>query len=86
MRATWTEHMAPAVQANAGHEAYVYCSDPDEPDAIIAFQLYRDAQAAADFMRTPAYQEYERLVSPLLQGPPQIQRLQPLWRKTSPTG
>ena len=45
--AVWQKHMAPAIAANLGHEAYFYCFDPADPDAICAFQQYRSPEEAA---------------------------------------
>lgn len=83
VRAIWNRHMAPAVQANDGHEAYFYCVDPSAPDVVCAFQMYRNADAADAFLTTAAYRDYERVVSPLLLGPPDVKRLVPVWSKTS---
>ncbi|HZM57887.1 MAG TPA: antibiotic biosynthesis monooxygenase [Acidimicrobiales bacterium] len=81
VRAIWHEHMAPAVAANPGHLSYTYCLDDADPDVICAFQVYRDADAAAAFQQTPAYAAYEKAVAPLLAGSPSVQRLTPTWTK-----
>lgn len=83
VRAVWERHMAPAIAANAGHDAYFYCFDPASPDTICAFQLYRSADAAAAFLATPAYRAYEQEVSSLLVGPPDVKPLVPIWSKTN---
>ena len=83
VRAVWERHMAPAIRANAGHEAYVYCLDPTAPDSICAFQQYRSPEAAAAFLATDAYKAYEREVAPLLVGPPDVKPLVPVWSKTT---
>lgn len=82
VRSIWQRHMEPAVQANEGHDAYFYCADPSDPDIVCAFQLYRDSAASAAFLRTTAYLDYEREVTPLLLGPPVIKQLVPLWVKS----
>lgn len=69
VRAIWHRHMAPAVQANDGHDAYFYCVDPAVPDVVCAFQVYRDAAASAAFLTTNAYRDYEHEVTPFLLGP-----------------
>lgn len=81
VRAVWERGLAPAIAANPGHEAYVYCFDPVEPDVICAFQLYRSPEAAAAFLETEAYRAYEREVEPLLLGAPEVRRLTPVWTK-----
>lgn len=76
-------YMAPAVAANPGHLSYTYCLAADDPDGIIAVQVYSDAAAAAAFLQTQPYLDYERAVAPLLLGPPQVRRLIPVWSKSS---
>ena len=78
----WQKHMQPAIEANAGHEIYVYSFGSD-PDRICAFQVYDSAEAAADFLKTPSYIAYEREVGPLLEGPPEVEVLQPQWIKST---
>lgn len=85
VRAIWQRHMAPAVQANDGHDAYFYCVDPAAPDVVCAFQLYRDAAASAAFLTTAAYRDYEDEVTPLLLGPPDVKQLVPVWSKAHPS-
>lgn len=82
VHAVWKRHLAPAIAANPGHLDYSYCFDTADPDVIRAFQLYRDADEAAAFLRTAAYAAYERDVAPLLTGPPSVVRLTPVWTKT----
>lgn len=85
VRDVWEKHMAPAITANPGHDAYFYCLDPSAPDAICAFQQYRSPEAAAAFLATDAYRAYEQEVAPLLLGPPDVKPLLPIWSKTTPT-
>ncbi len=74
--------MQPAVEANAGHELYVY-SFASDPDRICAFQVYSSIQEANAFLKTPAYVAYELEVTPFLEGPPKVEVLQPQWIKQS---
>ena len=79
--AVWTKIMKPAVEANPDHLAYVYTLPDDEPDVIRAFQLYRNADAAMAFLRTPEYLEYEATVTEHLDGPPQVASAPAAWVK-----
>ena len=81
VRKVWEEHMAPAVDGNAGHVAYFYCFDNTDPDAISAFQVYDSAESSQRFLETDAYAAYLRAVEPLLSGPPQVTSLTPQWTK-----
>lgn len=76
----WQKHMQPAIDANAAHEIYVYSFGGD-PDRICAFQVYSNAEEASAFLMTRAYLDYEREAAPLLEGPPQVEVLQPQWIK-----
>lgn len=77
----WNQILKPAIQANPDHLAYVYTLSTDEPDVIRAFQLYRTAEHAAEFLRTPAYLEYSEAVKPYLDGPPQVASAPAAWVK-----
>ena len=80
VQAVWQKHMQPAIGGNAGHEVYVYSFGSD-PDRICAFQVYSSIEDAHAFLRSPAYIAYEKEVAPLLDGPPQVEGLQPQWIK-----
>lgn len=82
VRAIWMKHMAPAIADNDGHLAYHYCFDNDDPDLIRVFQLYRDAEAAAAFLRHPNYTAYQQEVLELLIEPSEIHAAEPQWQKT----
>jgi quinol monooxygenase YgiN len=81
VRRVWETHMAPAVSGNAGHHAYYYCFDDADVDGICAFQVYADANASREFLRSQSYADYLRAVEPLLVGPPQVTTLTPVWTK-----
>lgn len=81
VRAVWETHMAPAVAANPGHLAYHYCLDAQDPDAIVAFQVYDSLESSQAFLQTDAYAAYLHDVEPLLAGPPQVTALTPAWTK-----
>jgi quinol monooxygenase YgiN len=76
----WKKHMQPAIEANDGHEVYVYAFGSD-PNRICAFQVYGSAEGASAFLKTPAYLAYEQEAAPLLEGPPEVEALQLQWIK-----
>lgn len=76
----WRKHMQPAIAANEGHLAYFYCFGSD-PDTILAFQHYASPEAAAAFLKTPAYASYVEEVTSLLDGDPIITTLDVQWSK-----
>lgn len=77
----WQRHMPAAIEANADHEAYVYTTVDDDPDALAVFQQYRDAAAAAAFLHDPRYLQYLAESKHLLAGPPEVSACTPLWSK-----
>lgn len=79
----WDRLLRPAIEANADHLAYTYTFDPADPDVIRAFQLYRSPGAAAAFLESPDYLEYEQAVREFLEGPPSVSVGQAIWTKST---
>ena len=79
--AVWNRILRPAIIANPHHLAYVYTLPVDEPNVIRAFQLYRNADDAAAFLRTPEYLEYADAVDEHLDGPPHVASAPAAWVK-----
>ncbi len=75
--------MPSSIQANDGHSDYHYCFDADDDDAIVVFQRYVDAAAAAAFLEDPSYQRYLVESQHLLAGPPTVTTAVPHWTKTT---
>jgi quinol monooxygenase YgiN len=57
---------------------YSFGSDPNR---VCAFQVYSNFEEANAFLKSKAYVDHEREVAPLLEGPPQVDVLQPRWIK-----
>ena len=83
VRDVWEKHMAPAISRNPGHLAYYYCLDNNDPDAIVAFQIYDSIESSQAFLLTDAYATYLQEVDPLLTGPPQLTASTPVFSKES---
>jgi quinol monooxygenase YgiN len=81
VQAIWVKHMAPAIQANPGHLSYFYCFDDGDPDSICAFQQYASPEEAQAFLFTQSYRSYLDEVEGLLEKPPQVVQLTPVWIK-----
>lgn len=77
----WNEHMPAAIEANEGHEAYVFSTSYADPRVLVVYQQYRDAAAAQAFLGDPAYLAYLEASRHLLAGPPEVEAVQPLWSK-----
>jgi quinol monooxygenase YgiN len=80
--AVWNRHMAPAISRNPDHLTYFYCYDDTDPDVVCSFQHYASADAAAAFLKAPAYQAYVREAEALLAAPPRVTALSVKWSKT----
>ncbi len=78
----WSRHMPSAVQGNDGHADYHYCFDAQDEDAIVVFQQYVDAAAAAAFLQHPSYERYLAESEHLLAGPPTVTTAVPHWSRT----
>ena len=83
LKAVWLRHMAPAIQANAGHLAYVYSYDIKDENVVHAFQHYASETAASEFLKNPSYLAYLEESRPLLEHEPEIKVLAPQWSKAA---
>lgn len=79
--AAWQRHMPDAIDANDGHETYVYTAAQADPDVLWVYQQYTDADAAAAFLRTPAYLAYLADSEALLAEPAKVVPVAPIWAK-----
>ncbi len=81
LKNVWMSRMAPAIQANPEHLAYVYSFDADDPDTVCAFQHYSSPEAAQEFLKHPSYLAYLEESWPLLAREPEIRIMSPQWVK-----
>jgi quinol monooxygenase YgiN len=81
LHGVWLRHLQPAISANPGHDAYFYCFDDEDPDVVVVYQQYRDADAAAAFLATTAYRDYFDESAPLLAEAPVLTRATPRWQR-----
>src|SRR3546814_4913619 len=58
VRAVWNEHMAPAIDANDDHLAYIYSFATADEAVLRVFQLYARADAAAELLETERYERH----------------------------
>jgi len=81
VHAVWEKHMQPRIAANAGHEAYFYCFDENDPDTIHVYQQYTNREAMQEFLAHPEYADYLKEVGPLIAHPPEMTTTNPIWIK-----
>lgn len=81
VRGVWERHMRPQIARNKAHDAYFYCYDDNDPDAICVYQQYSDRESSQAFLKNSSYAEYLREVEPLLAGQPEITAATPMWIK-----
>ncbi len=77
----WERFMPSAISANPGHQAYVYTEVADDPDAVMVYQQYVDADEAAAFLRDAAYLAYLDASEHLLAAEPAVTVVRPRWTK-----
>ncbi|MBS3647160.1 antibiotic biosynthesis monooxygenase [Pseudaminobacter sp. 19-2017] len=77
----WEKYARAYIEGANGHVAYVYGFDDNDPDAIVAYQLYTDEAGTDDFVKQPWYPDYERETAALLAGPSEFRTITPQWTK-----
>jgi len=81
LRKIWERRMQPEIARNDAHEAYFYCYDEQDPDAICVYQQYADRDASNAFLRRPAYAAYLEESRPLLARASEVTAAVPVWIK-----
>jgi len=81
VRRVWEKHLQTQITGNPRHEAYFYCYDDGDPDALCVFQLYTDKEASQQFLKQPWYADYWNEVSPLLVGESDFRSANLQWAK-----
>ena len=82
VRRVWEKYVKPRAVANPAHEAYYFCYDSKNADAICVFQLYTSADAMQNFLKGDWYGDYLREVREFVSTPPQITPADLIWTKT----
>lgn len=80
----WEMYVRVYVETANGHLVYVYGFDDNDPDVIVAYQLYSDEAGTEDFAKQPWYADYERETAALLVGPSEFRTMTPQWIKGEP--
>lgn len=83
IRRVWEKYVKPHVTTNSGHEAYYFCYDQEDPDAINVFQLYPSLEASKRFMKEPWYNEYLQELRPFIARPPMFTVCDLMWAQVS---
>lgn len=85
MRAVWERYIKPNVSQNPGHLAYYFNTVEDDPDGVVAFQIFTDHAAKDAFLASDWYPEYLEEVSPHIAEPPEITTASVAWSKQDPS-
>jgi quinol monooxygenase YgiN len=80
----WEQYVKPRVETNPAHEAYYFCHDKTDPDAICVFQLYTSEAAMEEFLGGEWYPQYLDEVTKVVLSPPQIAPAVLQWAKGAP--
>ncbi len=81
MRAVWERYIKVNALRNPGHLSYFFNYDQDDPDGVIAFQVFSSVQAKDAFLSSEWYPEYLESVSEFVAEPPQITTASVVWSK-----
>lgn len=80
VEAIWQRHMQPAIAGNPGHVGYIY-SFSEDPDVIVAVQVYRSREDGAAFIASAPYLRYIEESRDMLAHEPEITMLDARWVK-----
>ncbi|MDB4474498.1 antibiotic biosynthesis monooxygenase [Opitutaceae bacterium] len=81
MRAVWEEYIKPNVRDNPGHLAYYFNTVADDPDGVVAYQIFTNEAAKDAFLASDWYPEYLEKVSVHVAEPPEITTASVVWSK-----
>lgn len=81
VRRIWEKYARAHIAGNGAQIAYVYGFDDNDPDVIVAYQLYTDETGSDDFVKQPWYADYERETAALLAEPSEFRAITPQWIK-----
>lgn len=77
----WEKYARAYIDKADGQIAYVYGFDDNDPDAIVAYQLYTGEAGSDDFVNQPWFKDYEEETAALLAGPSEFRTITPQWIK-----
>ncbi len=77
----WEKHARAYIDRAEGQIAYIYGFDDNDPDAIVAYQLYAGDAGTDDFVNQPWFKDYEQETAALLAGPSEFRTITPQWIK-----
>ena len=78
----WENYARDYIDGASGQIAYVYGFDDNDPDAIVAYQLFTRDAGTDDFVNQPWYADYQKETAALLAGPSEFRTITPQWIKT----
>jgi quinol monooxygenase YgiN len=81
VRRIWEKYARAYIESAGGQLAYFYGFDDNDPEVIVAYQLYTDDTGADDFVKQPWYADYERETAALLAEPSEFRTITPQWIK-----
>lgn len=77
----WEKYARTYIEGSSNQLVYVYGFDDDDPDAIVAYQVYIPVTGADAFVKQPWYPDYERETAALLAEPSEFRMITPQWIK-----
>jgi len=77
----WKEHVKPHVENTDNLEICCYCYDKDDPDSIVLFEIFSDADDFKKANQSDWYAKYQTLVKPYIAAPHELVFAEPIWAK-----
>lgn len=77
----WEKYARAYIESAKGQLAYVYGFDENNPDTIVAYQLFTGEAATNDFVNQSWYADYQRETAALLAEPSKFRTIVPQWTK-----
>ncbi|OGI09480.1 MAG: hypothetical protein A2Y40_05530 [Candidatus Margulisbacteria bacterium GWF2_35_9] len=80
----WESFVKPHAEKNKSLEVSCYCFADNDPNTICLFELLTDEKELQKAMSSSWFKPYQKALSPLLAGPPQVISASPVWIKNDP--
>lgn len=81
LRAVWERFIKPNAFKNPAHLSYFFNYEENDPNRVIAFQVFSSVRAKDEFLESDWYPEYIRQVSEYIAEPPDITTASLVWSK-----
>lgn len=81
LKSAWENHIKPHVLENPEILQNIYSVSMDDPDTLCMYEILSDISVFGQAYEQPWMKAYLAEIGPLLAGPPQVLRLNPVFMK-----